>query len=71
MAGMQLWMCSSCLERKEDIMYHKELPDCIDIQHEIGDWPVEVGGGRKLRDNVLVSVTDCMTGKIIDGTFYR
>lgn len=71
MAGMQSWMCSSCLERREDIVYHKELPDCTDLQHEIGDWPVEIRGERKLRGTVLVSVTDCLTEKIIDGAFCR
>lgn len=52
-------------------MCHKELPDCRGLQHEIGDWPVEIRGGRKVRDGVLVSVTDCLAEKIIDDAFCR
>lgn len=71
MAGMQSWTCPSCLERREEVMYHKEQFDCTDLQHEIRDWPVEIRGGGKLRDDVSVSVTDCPTEKIIDDAFYR
>ncbi|PKU36529.1 nuclear factor of activated t-cells 5 [Limosa lapponica baueri] len=54
----------SCLERREEIVYHTEQFDCTDLQHETGGWPAEIRGGGKLRDNVLVSVTDCLTEKL-------
>lgn len=42
-------------------MYHEELLDCTDLQHEIGDQRRE-----EVRDNVLVSVTDCLIEKTVD-----
>lgn len=58
---MQSWICTSCLERREEVIYHEELLDCTDVQHEIGDQR-----RKEVRDNVLISVTDCLTEKTVD-----